>query len=77
MKFMKRKDYADTTLRKVVNDEKTEVLGIVGTVGDMLKTGLLEWCDYDRGLWLFIPKTGSGLKDHFGHTREEATAHIG
>ncbi len=76
MKFLKRKEFEATTIRKVVNDEKTEVFGVVGTVGDMLKVGLLEWCEYDHDLWLFLPKTGSGLKDRFGHTREEATGHI-
>lgn len=77
MKFLKRKEFENTTIRKVVNDEKTEVLGVVGTVGDMLKVGLLEYCDFDRDVWCFLSKKGSGMNDRFGHTREEATAHIG
>ena len=76
MKFMKRKGDEETTLRKVVNDEKTEVLGVVGTVGDMLKAGILEYCDFNRDAWCFLAKRGIGLKDRFGHTREEATEHI-
>lgn len=76
MKFLKRKGYENTTFRKVVNDEKTEVFGVVGTVGDLLKIGLLDFCDYDRDTWCFIAKPGNGLNDRFGHTREEATAHI-
>lgn len=76
MKFLKRKGYEATTIRKVVNDEKTNVLGVVGTVGDMLKVGLLEWCDYDCDLWVFLSKPGSRLNDRFGNTREEVTAHI-
>ena len=77
MKFLKRKGFEDTTVRKVVNDEKTEVFGVVGTVGDLLNVGILEYCDFDREAWCFISKGSNGLQDRFGHTREEATAHIG
>ena len=77
MKFITRKGHEDTTIRKVVNDDKTKVIGVVGTVGDMLKVGLLEWCEYDINLWCFLSAPGSALKDRFGKTREEATAHIG
>lgn len=50
MKFMKNKGYEETTLRKVRNDDKTILYGVVGTVGDLLKVGILDWCDYDKEL---------------------------
>lgn len=71
MKFLKRKGFEETTVRKVVNDEKTEVFGVVGTIGDLLKVGILEYCDYERDAWCYIPKHGNGAR--FGNTREEAT----
>lgn len=71
MRFLKRKGFEETTIRKVANDEKTEVVGIVGTVGDLLKVGILEYCDYERTAWCYIPKHGNNAR--FGNTREEAT----
>ena len=50
MKLLKKKGY-EGTLRKVVNDERTEVLGIVGTVGDLLKERVLSYCDAPWGTW--------------------------
>ena len=71
MKFMKNKGYEETTLRKVRNDDKTILYGVVGTVGDLLKVGILDWCDYDKDFWLFLPE--SNIQDgHFGKTRSEA-----
>ena len=71
MKFMMLKCYEETTLRKVRNDDKTVLYGVVGTVGDLLNVGILDWCVYDKDLWLFLPK--SNIQDgHFGKTREEA-----
>lgn len=56
MKFMKIKGYEETTLRKVRNDDKTVLYGVVGTVGD---------------LWLFLPESNI-QGGHFGKTRAEA-----
>ena len=47
MKFLKRKG-DETTIRKVWNDDKTILYGVVGTVEDMLKVGLLEYCGYPK-----------------------------
>lgn len=71
MKFMKNKGYEETTLRKVRNDDKTILYGVVGTVGDLLKVGILDYCDYDKDLWLFLPKSNI-QNGHFGKTRSEA-----
>lgn len=71
MKFMKNKGYEETTLRKVRNDDKTILYGVVGTVGDLLKVGILDYCECDKDLWLFLPKSNI-QSGHFGKTREEA-----
>ena len=71
MKFLKRKDYADTTIRKVMDNEKTRVLCVVGTVEDLLKAGILEWCDYDGSLWLSISNC-QRIRGRMGRSREEA-----
>lgn len=70
MKFIKRK-CDDSSIRKVKSDDKMELYGVVGTVSDLLKYGLLEWCDYSTDLWLFLT-ANTDYKDHFGKTREEA-----
>lgn len=71
MKFMKNKGYEETTLRKVRNDDKTVLYGVVGTVADLIKVGIITWCVEDKDLWLFLPE--SNIQDgHFGKTRAEA-----
>ena len=40
MKLTKKKGY-EGTIRKVLNDEKTKVIGVVGTVRDLLAENLL------------------------------------
>lgn len=71
MKFMKNKGYEETTLCKVCNDDKTVLYGVVGTVGDFSRLKILDWCDYDKDLWLFLPERI--IQDaHFGKTRSEA-----
>lgn len=71
MKFMKNKGYEETTLCKVRNDDKTILYGVVGTVGDLLKVGILDYCEYDKDFWLFLPESNI-QSGHFGKTREEA-----
>lgn len=69
MKLMKRKD--DTsTIRKVWNDDKTVLYGVIGTVEDFLRNGIFEYCDYPPENWCFIaayPK----CKDSFRKTKDE------
>ena len=57
MKVIKRNDYCGT-IRKVVNDEKTKVLYIFGTVKDLLKEEVI-FPDNTKGnmnKWLLIDK---------------------
>ena len=50
----------ETTLRKVVDDEKTKVLGVVGTVGDMLSEHVLDYCDDSPERWACVLPKGEG-----------------
>lgn len=71
MKFMQNKGYEETTVRKVRNDDKTILYGVVGTVADLIMVGIITWCVEDKDLWLFLPE--SNIQDgHFGKTRAEA-----
>lgn len=69
--FLKRKG-DETTIRKVWNDDKTILYGVVGTVEDMLKVGLLEYCGYPKTVWCFLANPETSLPDRFAPTREEA-----
>ncbi len=71
MKFTKKRDYVGT-IRKVWNDGKTECYGIVGTVEDMLKEDILEYCDAPVGTWFFFPKNSLCHKAVFADTRDGA-----
>lgn len=73
MKFMKKRDYAGT-VRKIVTDDKTEVLGIVGTFKDLMDLGIVEKVtNYSWDTWCCIPAPGRIDRfDGIGATREEA-----
>ena len=73
MKFLKKRDYAGT-VRKIVNDDKTEVLGIVGTFKDLMDLGIVEQVtNYSWDTWCCIPSPGrSETWKGIGATREEA-----
>lgn len=53
MKLTKRKN-DNSTIRKVWNDEKTYVYGIIGTVEDLLEAKILEFCSYNPETWCWI-----------------------
>lgn len=74
MKFTKKKDDA-STIRKVYNDDKTVLYGLVGKIADLLKAGILDWSDYPDTLWLFLG-ANSSIPDHYGKTREEALSNL-
>lgn len=69
MVLTKKKNYSGT-IRKVWNDDKTKVLGLIGTVGDLLGEGVFESCDVDRDWWAGI-HNDSDLRTVFGRTRDE------
>ncbi len=76
MRFTKKRDYTGT-VRKVWNDGKTECYGVVGTVEDMLKEGILEYCDAPVGTWAFLPKNNAGRKAVFADTKDGALFELG
>ena len=59
-------------MRKVWNNDKSEQYGVVGSVGDMLKEGILTYCDYSYGIWCYLPCKAIHTGAHFGKTLEEA-----
>jgi len=77
MKFLKSKkaiaEGADT-FRKIVNDDKTKVLAVVGTVGDLLKLGVLDSCNLPETRWCCIPADVNihGEMVGFGFSRDDA-----
>lgn len=73
MKFLKKRDYTGT-VRKIVNDDKTEVLGIVGTFKDLMELGIVEEVtNYSWDTWCCIPGPGRiEIWNGIGATREEA-----
>ena len=75
MKFTKKRDY-EGSIRKVWSDDKEVCFGIVGTVGDLLKAGILEYCDYSADGWCYLPAPGIIQKTWFGVSREDALANL-
>ena len=67
-----------STLRKVATvDEKPnrKYLGVVGTVDDLRKAGILEQYNGPLDLWCFLSQKGREF-DRFSPTREEALADL-
>ena len=74
MKFTTRKDY-DGTIRKVWTDDKSQLLGLVGEIGDLIKEGIIEsrgGHQYSYDTWMCIPIADFDTVTGFGATREEA-----
>ena len=72
MRYLKKKNY-EGSIRKVVSDDKTNIYGVFGTVGDLLSEGILTYCDYERDVWAYIERGGKGC---FAETKEEIIAYI-
>lgn len=73
MKLTKKKD-DNSTLRKIWNDEKTEVLAMVGTFKDLLDVGIVEnVAQYSLDTWCCIPAPGRIERWRgIGATRDQA-----
>ena len=73
MKLLKKHDYTGT-VRKIITDDKSEVLGIVGTFKDLMDLGIVEKVtNYSWDTWCCIPAPGRIDRfDGVGATREEA-----
>ena len=73
MKFLKSAK-APESFRKIVDDDKTKVLAVVGTVADLLTMGILDECSLSGDRWCCIP---ADVKVHsdcvgFGFNRQDA-----
>ena len=75
MKLLKRRD-DNGSIRKVWSDDREVCFGVVGTVGDLLQEGILEYADYPPETWAFIPAPGVIQKPRFGKSREDALANL-
>lgn len=75
MKFMKRRG-DNGSIRKVWSDDKEVCFGVVGTVGDLIREGILEYADCSPETWAFIPAPGVIQKPRFGKSREDALANL-
>ena len=76
MKLLIPNKLKETTIRKVTNDEKTKVFGIIGTVEDLWKKEIIEWSDYPARTWLFIPAPNTDFQSRAGDTRIEVLTHL-
>jgi hypothetical protein len=68
MKLMKKHGY-EGSIRKIANDEKTKVLGILGTVEDLVAEKVFDYCDADKELWACVTPDGNAT---FWKSKEEA-----
>lgn len=68
MKALKKRGY-EGTIRKIANDEKSVIYGVVGTVKDLLKEGILSYCDFSPDDWCFISNDRT-KEDVFGKDRQ-------
>ncbi len=75
MKFLKRRD-DNGSIRKVRSDDGEVCFGVVGTVGDLIREGILEYADCSPETWAFIPAPGVIQKPWFGATREAALENL-
>ena len=75
MKFMKRRD-DNGSIRKVWSDDREVCFGVVGTVGDLIQDGILEYADYSPETWAFIPAPGVIQQPRFGKSREDALVNL-
>lgn len=68
MKILKKKNY-DGSIRILATNDKKYRLGLIGTVGDLLKDNILDYCDYDVCDWCYIPNGVGNVK--FAATRDD------
>lgn len=75
MKICKIKNQ-NNTLRMVVTDDKSSVIGIVGTINDLIENSLISVTagkeQYSRDTYMCIPNDGFQTITGFGETVKEA-----
>ena len=76
--ILRKRKNDNSSIRKVLNKEKTKVLAIVGTIQDLMDANLVSITpgkeQYSRDTYMCIPNTGLGHETWggFGSTAEEA-----
>lgn len=72
-KLLKKKGDVSTLRKVVTTDEKPnrKNLGVVGSVDDLQKAGILGLYNGPTGLWCFLSEKGRAF-DRFAPSREEA-----
>lgn len=74
MKMLKSNKYPES-IRKIVNDERTKVLAIVGEIKDLMEVGLIEpksRIQFSGDTWMCIPAEGFYKNTGIGRNRDEA-----
>lgn len=61
VKVFKKKGYQDTTLRSIMDENKTQCLGIIGTVKDLMHVGILEFCNAKPDIWCCVYPNGKAI----------------
>ena len=77
MKMLKSKNYPDSSIRKITNDERTKVLAIVGEIKDLMEVGLIESksrIQFSLDTWMCIPAKGFDKGTGIGRSRDEAVS---
>ena len=66
MKALKKPGYGNTTIRIVTSDDSKKILGLFGTIADLLTVGIIEtdvpYSDTSR--WMYIDGTFSAIEDN-------------
>ena len=57
--YKKKRANYEGSIRKVYNDDKTEILGLIGSIDDLLKEGIMDSCEFPKSDWCFIPQNCS------------------
>lgn len=76
--ILRKRKNDNSTIRKVLNEEKTKVLAVVGTIQDLMNANLVTITpgkeQYSRDTYMCIPNTVLGYETWvgFGATVEEA-----
>lgn len=72
MKLLKKHGYKGT-IRKVTDNKRIAITGIIGTVGDLIDAEIFEDCNCPREMWAYVPNDKM-IKVKFAKTREEVVA---
>ncbi len=76
--ILRKRKNDSSSIRKVLNEERTKVLAVVGTIQDLMDSGIISITQgkeqYSRDTYMCIPNSTLGFETWggFGSTAEEA-----